>query len=82
MTRPKSKKVKLKPCPWCGGPAALDWYAMPYHPICKAKVEICCPSLTCSFSPCFTRYIDNYGSKRRIEREFSEDWNRRKEASK
>ena len=75
------KQKKLWPCPFCGGPASLDLYAMPDHPSCKAKIEICCPSLQCAIAPIATRYISDYRSRKKIERELTSGWNTRKAQS-
>lgn len=75
------RQKKLRSCPWCGGPASLDLYAMPNHPSCKAKIEICCPSLQCAIAPISVRYISDFRSRNKIERELIRSWNARKPKS-
>ena len=53
---------ELKPCPFCGGKAKLDWYTLP-----KYECVICCN--ICSLR--FGRYLG------RDEKQAIEAWNRR-----
>ena len=60
---------EMKPCPFCGEKAELNWYGL--------SVELGCHTIRCRVAPRVRWYIEDSEDKREVEAEIIKLWNTR-----